>query len=125
MLVISVKIHYFNNVSVQVQYIWLACNPLLANLGKPCTDERLKFNILKTILEKKLVEDIAEENIAPYVTFYVNDLTYPNLKYCKFNGEIISKYNIDYYIFYSEIESPKIEKKSQSEVMSNFFQQRN
>ena len=36
-----------------------------------------------------------------------------------------SKYNIDYYIFYSEIESPKIEKKSQSEVMSNFFQQRN
>lgn len=56
----------------------------------------LKFNILKTILEKKLVEDIAEENIVPYVTFYVNDLTYPNLKYCKFNGEIISKYNIDY-----------------------------
>ena len=32
-----------------------------------------------------------------------------------------SKYNIDYYIFYSEIESPKIEKKSQTEIMTSFF----
>ncbi len=56
----------------------------------------LKFNIMNSILENKLADDISEENIAPYITFYVNDLTYPNLKYCKLNGEIVSNYNIDY-----------------------------
>lgn len=56
----------------------------------------LKFNILKKLQEKKLIEDIPEEIITPYITFHVNEFTYPNLCYCKYNGLVISNYKIDY-----------------------------
>lgn len=95
----------------------------------------LKYNILKILLEKNLIDpnELNENNLLPIIIFPVNIIDYPNLVYHRHNGEIINQYRLDwcpgYYAFiFNEIILFKIIKTLSNykfeiaEICSNEFQ---